>query len=254
MKKNLKFNTTQSFSRYEFKFLLNKKKANQIENEIKNFMILDENALNKKNKKYFVRSLYFDTPDYSNFYEKVDGIKIRKKFRIRSYTNKKNNESSLFLEMKGRRNQRTYKLRTPLSYKYLDYILNHRYQNILSNLNSKKNEVINDFIYDSIKKKIEPKVIVDYHRRPYVNKFGLLFRLTFDTYVLASPAKNIFENNKNLSFKECMAGKTILELKFERSIHPWFHKIIQNYDLMRLSISKFALGMEKSGYGSETSN
>jgi len=48
MKKNLKFNTTQSFSRYEFKFLLNKKKANQIENEIKNFMILDENALNKK--------------------------------------------------------------------------------------------------------------------------------------------------------------------------------------------------------------
>ena len=78
----LQSNKTESFSRYEFKFLLNKKKADQIENEIKNFMVLDTNADKQKNKKYFVRSLYFDTPDYANFYEKVDGIKLRKKFRI----------------------------------------------------------------------------------------------------------------------------------------------------------------------------
>ena len=88
----LQSNKTESFSRYEFKFLLNKKKADQIENEIKNFMVLDTNADKQKNKKYFVRSLYFDTPDYANFYEKVDGIKLRKKFRIRSYTNKKDGE------------------------------------------------------------------------------------------------------------------------------------------------------------------
>ena len=89
MNKNIKFNKTESFSRYEFKFLLNTAKAQLIENEIKNFMILDSNASKNQNKKYFVRSLYFDTPNYANFYEKVDGIKIRKKFRIRSYTSKK---------------------------------------------------------------------------------------------------------------------------------------------------------------------
>ena len=254
MKKKTKLKETQSFSRYEFKFLLNKKKAKQIENEIKNFMILDENALKNKNNKYFVRSLYFDTPNYANFYEKVDGIKIRKKFRIRSYTDKMKENSSLFLEMKGRRNQRTYKIRTQILHKHLKYILDKNKFNLLKSLYSKKNIVINDFIYDTLKKKIEPKVIVDYYRKPYVNKFGLLFRLTFDTNVLSSPGKNIFESKGNLNFKECMAGKTILELKFERSIHPWFHKIIQNYDLVRLSISKFALGTEKSGYGSETSN
>ena len=86
----------EKFSRYEFKFLLSQKKAKQIENEIKSFMILDENALRKKDKKYFVRSLYFDTPEYSNFYEKVDGIKIRKKFRIRSYSHDKKCDTLFF--------------------------------------------------------------------------------------------------------------------------------------------------------------
>ncbi len=96
-------NKTESFERYEFKFLLNKKKAEQIESEIKNFMILDPNAEKNISKKYFVRSLYFDTPNYTNFYDKVDGIKLRKKFRIRSYNNKRKKSSNIFLEMKGRK-------------------------------------------------------------------------------------------------------------------------------------------------------
>ncbi len=249
-----KINKTESFSRYEFKFLLNHKKAKQIESEIKNFMVLDDNAEKKKNKKYFVRSLYFDTPDYSNFYEKVDGIKIRKKFRIRSYSNSSKKNPIIFLEMKGRKNQKTYKLRTQILHKHLDYLLDKNKLMLLLNFYSKKNKVINDFIYESFKKKIEPKILVDYHRRPYINKFGLLFRLTFDTDLKSSKGSSIFDTKNKYNFKDCVAGKTILELKFERSIQPWFHRIIQNYNLMRLSVSKFAIGMEQNGYGSETSN
>ena len=58
-----------------------------------------------------VNSLYFDTPEYSNFYEKVDGIKIRKKFRIRSYSHDKKDHPNLFLEMKGRKNQKNVQLK-----------------------------------------------------------------------------------------------------------------------------------------------
>ena len=91
----LKIFKTEKFSRYEFKFLLSQKKAMQIENEIKSFMILDENAFNKKDKKYFVRSLYFDTPEYSNFYEKVDGIKC---YRMTGNVSTKNNGG--FIQMR----------------------------------------------------------------------------------------------------------------------------------------------------------
>ena len=215
-------------------------------------MILDPNADKNVNKKYFVRSLYFDTPDYSNFYEKVDGIKLRKKFRIRSYSSKKNG-SKVFLEMKGRKNQKTYKLRTLIESEHLDSFIEKKDLFSLLEFYSKNNKVVNDFVYESYKKNIEPKVVIDYNRRPYINKFGLLFRLTFDTDLKTFSGKDIFNENNN-NFKECSSGKTILELKFERSIQPWFHRIIQNYNLMRLSISKFAIGMEKNGFGSETSN
>ena len=253
MIKNFK-NKTESFSRYEFKFLLNKNKAEQIENEIKNFMILDSNADKNNNKKYFVRSLYFDTPDLSNFYDKVDGIKARKKFRIRVYSRTKENDTKVFLEMKGRKNQKTYKLRTSIELEHLNSFIEKKDLFSLLVFYSKNNNVVNDFVYESYKKKIEPKVVVDYNRRPYINKYGLLFRLTFDTDLKTFSGKDIFNQNNNNNFKECLSGKTILELKFERSIQPWFHRIIQNYNLMRLSISKFSIGMEKNGFGSETSN
>ena len=97
-------NNIQSFSRYEFKFLLDKKKAEIIENESKYFMKFDENANKELNYKYFVRSLYFDNINSSNFFEKVDGMKIRKKYRLRTYSKIQDSTNLIFLEMKGRTN------------------------------------------------------------------------------------------------------------------------------------------------------
>ena len=45
-------------------------------------------------------------------------------------------------------------------------------------------------------------------------------------------------------FKQTIPGYEILEVKFDRTIPPWFQKIIQTYNLKRLSVSKFVLGCE----------
>ena len=89
-------NNIQSFSRYEFKFLLNKDKARLIENESQYFMKFDKNANKNSDYKYFVRSLYFDDINSSNFYEKVDGMKIRKKYRLRTYSKINNSTNLIF--------------------------------------------------------------------------------------------------------------------------------------------------------------
>ena len=34
---------------------------------------------------YVIRSLYFDTPDDQDFYDKVDGLELRRKIRLRTY-------------------------------------------------------------------------------------------------------------------------------------------------------------------------
>ena len=70
----------QAFSRYEFKYILNKDLSNKIERESKYFMKFDDHTKKNLENRYFVRSLYFDNRFSSNFYEKVDGMKIRNKY------------------------------------------------------------------------------------------------------------------------------------------------------------------------------
>ena len=246
-------NNIQSFSRYEFKFLLNKDKARLIENESQYFMKFDKNANKNSDYKYFVRSLYFDDINSSNFYEKVDGMKIRKKYRLRTYSKISNSTNLIFLEMKGRINQRTYKNRTLINSSDLHIFFDKKkYVNLLD-IYGKNNLVINNFLFDTYRKNIFPRVLIDYKRKPYINQNGLNFRLTFDTEIMSSKTNRLFDNDNLLFWEECKSGYTVLEVKFERSITPWFHRIIQNYNLKRMSISKFVMGVEQSKIAQETS-
>tara|TARA_B100000427_G_C15436998_1_gene563438 strand:- start:838 stop:1101 length:264 start_codon:yes stop_codon:yes gene_type:complete len=65
----------QEFSRYEFKYILNKRLRDQVENQIQHFMKYDGYVHPEFNNSYFVRSLYYDGPTSFNFYEKIDGVK-----------------------------------------------------------------------------------------------------------------------------------------------------------------------------------
>ena len=239
--------------RYEFKYILNKKISNQIEKEARNFMIYDGHVNKELNNKYFVRSLYFENNFSSNFYEKVDGMKIRRKYRLRTYSNFFDPKVPIFFEVKGRISERTYKKRINIKNKYLNLFLSQSQNFNLLNLYP-NNEMIINFIFDSFRKNLKPLILVDYKRRPYINKFGLYFRLTFDTNLLSSKTNNLFSNDKYSSWLECKAGYTILEVKFDRSIPAWFHRVIQCYNLKRRSVSKFVLGMSSSGLARETSD
>ena len=243
----------QILYRYEFKYILNKKISDQIEKEARNFMVYDGHVNKELNNKYFVRSLYFENNFSSNFYEKADGMKIRRKYRLRTYSNFFDPKVPIFFEVKGRISERTYKKRINIKNKYLNLFLSQSQNFNLLNLYP-NNEMIINFIFDSFRKNLKPLILVDYKRRPYINKFGLYFRLTFDTNLLSSKTNNLFSNDKYSSWLECKAGYTILEVKFDRSIPAWFHRVIQCYNLKRRSVSKFVLGMSSCGLATETSD
>ena len=241
------------FQRYEFKYILNKRISYQIEEEARNFMVYDGFVHKELNNQYFVRSLYYENIFSSNFYEKVDGMKIRRKYRLRTYGNLYDPNVPIFFEVKGRNLERTYKRRIKVEYNYLNYFLDRSKNfNLLKIYHNK--EMIKHFVYDTYKKNIKPYILIDYIRRPYVNKFGLYFRLTFDNELITTKTNRLFSEKKDLSWLECKAGYTILEVKFDRSIPAWFHRIIQSYNLNRRSISKFAIGMTTCGIAKETSD
>ena len=243
-------NIQQKFSRFEMKYIIRKSISESIQKEIRNFMIYDEYANKELKKNYFVRSLYFENNNYSNFNEKVDGVKLRHKYRIRTYSNKLDKNTPIFLELKGRENERTYKIRFFIEQNDLNLFFEKK-----NYFKLKKtyldNYLIEQFIFDCYRKNLSPKILVDYNRTPYINKSGLYFRLTFDNNIISLSNSSLYSTGLNSGWRECLAGFTILEVKFESSIPAWFQRIVQSYQLQIRSISKFVIAADTLGLASD---
>jgi len=243
----------ETFFRYEFKYFISDKLSNIILNDSVDFMKIDKYAANNLDKGYFVRSLYFENQDYDNFFEKVDGVKTRKKFRLRTYSENFESNTLIYLEMKGRRKDRIFKERIKNENEDLKYFYSLKNLEQL-NQKYKNNSLINDFIFNVLRKRIKPVILIDYNIKPLINKNGLYFRLTFDNNLVSTKSDNLFNESKFNFPLKYKPGNSILEVKFERSIPAWFHRIIQAYDLHRRSISKFVLGVCNCKIREETSD
>lgn len=97
-------NSLDKSYRHEVKFLISKQSAELLKYKLSLFMKKDIHY----DGYYNIRSLYFDDLYNTAYYEKIDGIMERAKYRIRIYNLDK---SLILLELKGKDNELTYKKR-----------------------------------------------------------------------------------------------------------------------------------------------
>lgn len=232
----------EHFLRYEFKYVLDEERKNLIEGELSHFMQLDPFVERFSNKKYLVRSLYFDDPAYSFYHEKTDGLMHRQKFRIRTYATVYDENIPIMLELKGRYNNFVYKHRSIIEH---ESILDKNVFQLIDHGSVSSNPVVKQFTYDRFKKNISPIMLIDYQRRAYQSKYDYEFRITFDSDLSGTQTDTLFPNSE-LFRRELVHGFTIMEVKFRKSVPPWFHRIMVKYQLNRISISKYCTGMEST--------
>jgi hypothetical protein len=240
----------EEFRRYEFKYVINADMAKILQDEIENFMNYDGYIHEELGNAYLVRSLYFDNAFASNFYEKVDGVRYRTKFRLRTYSQKNDNSSPLFLEQKGRHLNRVFKSRCLINTEDLGIFISESKYSELANIY--QNEVVENFVFQGYKKKIKPRVLVDYIRKPYTSNYDSNFRITFDSSIKSKESTSLFPEGDFRIFQS-LPGYVIMEVKFHRRIPAWFHRILQTYNLSRVSISKFVIGMTSTNLATDLS-
>ena len=106
----------QEVMRQEKKYAINQLDSLRIRSRLKPVMMADAH---NDAEGYLIRSLYFDTPDNQDFIDKLNGLELRRKIRLRAYgpedtfaslemKQKAGGEfKKLFMEKKTRKRQRT---------------------------------------------------------------------------------------------------------------------------------------------------
>ena len=233
---------TEDFVRYEFKFPLDLRKREEVELEVANFMSFDGHVHPELHNAYYVRSLYYENDAATHYYEKIDGVKERRKFRLRTYGKEFEQSLPIYLEEKNRDGDRVRKHRIPIDSSHLPaFCSSERYTELHEVFSGVY--LVDRFLFDAFRRSLKPKLLVDYVRRPYVSAYDMNFRVTFDSVLMSAKTDSLFPPDGE-NWRHSFAGFTILEVKFHRRIPAWFHRIIQAHNLRRVSFSKFCKGME----------
>lgn len=229
--------------RFEFKYLISNRQLDPIRKSISNFVVADPFAREAKGGIYPVSSLYFDNFGFFSYYEKIDGIKNRKKFRIRSYEKKLSSYSNVFVEIKKRDEVIIFKDRSCVPIRNVIHALElGEYDELL---NAGEKDVSAQFLYYFIRKSLKPVVLVTYNREAYFDSRNYSFRLTLDQNLRAQRSPNI--DFKQGDSDEILPGYSLLEAKFNRIMPAWFGEIIKQHNLNRISFSKYCYSLEACG-------
>ncbi|MCP4712922.1 MAG: polyphosphate polymerase domain-containing protein [Planctomycetes bacterium] len=220
--------------RYELKYLLDQETAAQLRLDLTPHMQKDPFC--RQSDGYLVNSLYFDSPDFEFFSQKIEGQRYRHKIRLRTYGQ---STDKIYLEMKKKINNCIHKNRAAAPLKKFEHLLNSdnfQSESFFDNVNVF--EGIDNILYIARQFQVVPAVGVIYHRRALIGQQDPRLRITFDERIAAqdpSAGLNLDDDTK-LIFEPHLV---VLEVKVNNYLPMWLARIIEKFNLHLRSISKY---------------
>ena len=217
--------------RHELKFKISNSAAKVLQQKLSLIMQQDSNAYYTDGS-YVIKSLYFDDRESKSYYEKMDGVLYRKKYRIRIYND---DRSFIRLEKKMKHNNYTAKEQMLISEDIYCKILEGKLDEI-----EEPKGLLEEFIYDSKTKGLIPSIIVGYHRIAFTYPVSDV-RITFDSNIESGLYNYDLFNNEMPTYNLDEKGKQVLEVKFNEVLTLHIANILNDIPSCREAVSKFAL-------------
>lgn len=217
--------------RHEFKYLISQEGAELLKRRLPHFMQRDPHA--GATGQYTIRSLYFDDPNYSAFYEKVSGVDNRTKYRIRCYDYR----ASLFrLEKKEKRGELTRKTGQTIRASDVEALQRNPRQRCPKTTEG----LVEELRLHCLQNGTGPMVLVDYDRTPFVCNSGNT-RITLDENLRTVPyCRDIFGPIHGMT-PVMEPGQVILEVKFDDFLPGYLSDALADIPKVPMAISKFAM-------------
>jgi VTC domain-containing protein len=219
--------------RYEYKFYVHRNKIPLMRSIILTKLKLDSHV-DPERRHYTVRSIYFDSINLKHYYEKITGLKHRKKVRLRGYDYNPN--SIVFFEIKRKFEEPGMKNRYSTNYYDSLKMINEK-------TISTDNDDLNKFFYQVMTYNLRPIVNVIYDREPYteIHPTKNNLRITFDKNLRSVAYPNIDELFVDDDIKVAMRDYFILEVKFDDFLPSWVRNMSESLSLKRESASKYVI-------------
>lgn len=233
----------ERFVRREYKYYVPFTRVSALRDRLLAHMEYDPFCEEMPEKMYTVRSIYYDTPHLLFYHEKLDGVKYRKKFRIRTY-NRPTENTPAFFEIKRKVDDCIFKDRTMMPMECVDHVLETGEMPNGNHSTKPSKTSLNKFMYLFYRYQLRPRVLVTYEREAFVGMYNPDVRVTFDMNVrgLGSPTMDeIFRESDLKTFSD---PNFVLEIKFYNQMPRWARQIVHDFRLRREAVSKYCNCLE----------
>jgi hypothetical protein len=231
-----------AFNRYEIKYLVDVSTLTQLREDLAARLAPDEQGP----AGYGVWSLYYDTPQLRFYWEKVEGIRFRRKLRIRHYGEPATlrEDRDVHVEIKQRVNRVTQKRRVRLPYAAARRLVDGR---TMVDHSPAERPFLDEVLGLVSGLDLRPITITGYHRQGLAGTGAELgLRVTIDQRVrgrdrdldLAAVAENRFI---------VPAARAIVEVKANERVPYWFTDLAARRGLTVVRISKYCQSVEAFG-------
>lgn len=191
---------------------------------------------------YPVRSLYFDTIYDKDYFEKLDGVELRRKIRLRCYS-----PDSQFAMLEIKQKQGEMQLKRSLRVERDDAVRMTQgdYSPLLRYRGDQAGFAME--CYALMKKSCYlPKTIVEYQRMAYIAKENKI-RVTFDQNIVSTESSmELFSPTLNMN-PVMDRDFVVLEVKYNNFLLGYIQQMLNGADRQEVSVSKYYLARQ-NGY------
>lgn len=182
---------------------------------------------------YVIRSLYFDTPYDTDFFEKQAGVELRRKIRLRCYDPK---QDFAMLEMKQKQGARQLKRSLRVTREDAVALIKGDCSVLL-----RYPEPFAAEVCGLMKTRAYiPRTIVEYNRKAFIAKENRI-RVTFDNRIVSTESCfDLFSERLNMN-PVCDPYNVVLEVKFNGFMLNYIQDMINCIDKSEMSVSKYVL-------------
>ena len=227
-------------NRFEIKYLVPHAAARRTITALEPYTVPDAHSVGEWG--YPIYSVYWDSPQLTLFWEKIEGLKYRRKLRFRRY----GHDPGVFVEIKQRMDRTLQKRRARISEDEARELFGSERGN--APLRTPEDPVVSEAIVLRHRYQLEPRMAISYSRRALYGVYDADLRVTFDYRVQYRTSDIYIARRFDCGSYIIDPRLVVMEIKYSERVPTWLCKLTSKEGFQMIRLSKYCTAVDRAYY------